>query len=117
MTTLVCEGGNTIYTLVTYQWDGEDDSFDLTSLEGIEVLKNLETLHAHVMVKGPVSLQPLRQLKKLRHLSLAYKSFTDYEALLEINTLESIGIQHVDNKNIALIVAALKEKGVTINYK
>lgn len=117
VTTLVCEGGNTIYTLVAYQWDGEDDYFDLTSLEGIEVLENLETLYAHVMVKGSISLQPLKQLKKLRHLSLAYKSFTDYEALLEIEALESVDIHCIGNKNIALVVAALEEKGVTINCK
>lgn len=41
VTDLVFDGGEDIYMMLYPDWDGEDDTFDVTSIGGIEKLKNL----------------------------------------------------------------------------
>lgn len=41
VTELVFDGGEDIYFMIYPDWDGEDDIFDVTSVEGIEKLNNL----------------------------------------------------------------------------
>ncbi len=39
---LCFDGGNDIYHLITPFWSGEDDQFDILSVDGFEELENLE---------------------------------------------------------------------------
>ncbi|MGH1338246.1 MAG: DUF6892 domain-containing protein [Aureispira sp.] len=111
---LSLDGGRDIYQLASYFWDGADDVFDITSLEGIEVLANLETIHLDVMVSGPISLKPLVALQKLRHLNLTYAHFTNYEALQEIPSLEKVTLSYVFDNDVSSIVEALDAKGMEV---
>lgn len=111
---LSLDGGRAIYQLATYFWDGEDEVFDITSLEGIETLVNLESIQFDHMVSGSISLKPLASLKKLRQVSLNYNHFIDYEALLDIASLEQVTLSFTHNKEVAPLVALLKAKGLTV---
>ncbi|MBL1226063.1 DUF6892 domain-containing protein [Enterococcus sp. BWR-S5] len=42
---LVFDGGSTIYSWLIPDWDGEDGSFDVTSVQGFEQLVNLKKVH------------------------------------------------------------------------
>jgi hypothetical protein len=46
-------GGHVTAHLVWSQWDGESDEFDITSLEGIEALRNLKRLEVSPLNKLP----------------------------------------------------------------
>ena len=50
ITTLWFDGGNDIYHLIRPFWSGEDDDFDILSVDGFEHLKNLESVHNHAMI-------------------------------------------------------------------
>jgi hypothetical protein len=41
---LCFDGGNEIYHLITPFWSGEDDQFDILSVDGFEALANLESV-------------------------------------------------------------------------
>lgn len=41
---LCFDGGNEIYHMLKPDWDGEDSLFDIVSVEGFQVLKNLKTV-------------------------------------------------------------------------
>lgn len=41
---LCFDGGNEIYDLICYCWDGEDSLFDITSIKGYELLPNLKSV-------------------------------------------------------------------------
>lgn len=41
---LTFDGGLEIYALMLPKWDGEDDTFDIHSIKGIEYLSNLKTV-------------------------------------------------------------------------
>ena len=111
---LSLDGGRDIYQFATYFWDGEDEVFDITSLEGIETLVNLELLQFDHMVSGSISLKPLASLKKLRQVSLNYNHFIDFEALLDINSLEQVTLSFTYNKDVSSIVDRLKAKGLAV---
>lgn len=42
VTELCFDGGNDIYGIIYPEWDGEDDLFTVESVEGFEILKNLQ---------------------------------------------------------------------------
>ncbi|MGH1338134.1 MAG: DUF6892 domain-containing protein [Aureispira sp.] len=50
ITQLSIDGGNSIYSLLNPLWDGEDDLYELTSINGIEELHNLEAIEVIAMV-------------------------------------------------------------------
>ncbi len=109
------DGGRAIYSIVSYSWDGEDDAFNITSLDGIEALQNLEVLDANTMLGASVSLQPLAQLHKLRQVSLNYKNFVDYEVLQAIESLESVTLTFTTGADVSAITNPLVAKGVNVD--
>jgi hypothetical protein len=58
ITTLQPDGGDLAYFYATTMWDGEDDQFDIHSIEGIERLVNLETFAPIAMISCPSAYNP-----------------------------------------------------------
>lgn len=57
---LCFDGGNEIYHILQPDWDGEDEFFDVTSVEGFEHLPNLMTVD-YISMAEPEVLEPLRE--------------------------------------------------------
>ncbi|KEY58861.1 hypothetical protein [Serratia sp. DD3] len=57
VTTLYFDGGSNIYFHIQPDWDGEDDSFDVQSIKGFEVLKNLTSV-SYASMCDEIILQP-----------------------------------------------------------
>lgn len=62
VTSLVTDGGSEIYTYIEYFWDGETDDYTISSLEGIEALRNLKHVRFISMVRDDIDLAPLKRL-------------------------------------------------------
>lgn len=67
------DGGMEIQHMVFLYWDGEDSTFDIRSLQGIEALAGLRTLSLSVAKLTDVA--PLAKLKKLRSFTLGVGEF------------------------------------------
>jgi len=57
---LCFDGGNEIYHILKPDWDGEDDLFDVISVEGFQNLKNLKTVD-YISMCYPKVLEPFKQ--------------------------------------------------------
>ncbi|MCJ7842809.1 ybaK/ebsC family protein [Lederbergia sp. NSJ-179] len=57
---LLFDGGHEIYHILKPDWDGEDDLFEIVSVEGFQYLKNLKTVD-YVSICDPKVLEPLKQ--------------------------------------------------------
>ncbi len=63
VTSLVLDGGNSIYPYIWRFWDGETDDFNIHSLEGIETLRNLKRVQFIALADpGRIDLSPLRRM-------------------------------------------------------
>lgn len=60
VTELCFDGGNEVYFIIKPDWDGEDDFFDVKSVEGFESLKNLKTVEYISMCEEGI-LDPIRE--------------------------------------------------------
>jgi hypothetical protein len=54
ITELCFDGGNEIYFYICPDWDGEDDCFDIHSIEGYKNLKNLKTVTYISMIEEDI---------------------------------------------------------------
>lgn len=61
------DGGDAIYAGLVPVWDGEDDRFDIGSLEDVYLLPNLERVSLFAMVSEGIDLGPLRDVPGLKH--------------------------------------------------
>lgn len=79
------DGASEVYQLTSLFWDGEDDAYDVSSFEGIEVCESLEAITVISMLseEAPISLLPLSKLPNLERLFLGQGSFKGVEALLD----------------------------------
>ena len=57
VTELCFDGGNDVYFLVQPDWNGEDDSFNISSVTGFERLVNLKEVE-YISMCHPETLQP-----------------------------------------------------------
>jgi hypothetical protein len=57
---LAPDGGDEVYAGLVPVWDGEDDRFDVASLEDVRLLPNLERVSLYAMVREGIDLTPLR---------------------------------------------------------
>ncbi|MEB2291928.1 ybaK/ebsC family protein [Priestia megaterium] len=57
---LCFDGGNEIYRILKPDWDGEDSSFDVLSVEGFQNLKNLKAVD-YISMCRPEVLEPFKQ--------------------------------------------------------
>ena len=88
------DGGDLAYQYATIAWDGEDEQFDISSLEGIEYLENLK-------VFAPSSMITMQGV--------------DYSPLLACKKLEKADVLYIrkDDKADA-VIKALHDKGVDV---
>ncbi|PEI73986.1 ybaK/ebsC family protein [Bacillus wiedmannii] len=57
---LCFDGGNEIYHILKPDWDGEDSLFDVISVEGFHILKNLKTVE-YISMCYPKVLEPFKK--------------------------------------------------------
>ena len=64
--TLNPDGGDLVYQFLTTSWDGEDEQFDISSLEGIEQLVNLKSFApSSMIISDGLDYAPLLACPKL----------------------------------------------------
>lgn len=64
------DGGDEIYAALIPVWDGEDDRFDVETLEDLRLLPNLERVSLYCMVSEGLDLTPLRDVATLTHANI-----------------------------------------------
>jgi hypothetical protein len=116
---------------INSQWDGEDNFFEIQSIEGIEYCKNVEKLSLQLgldplpwevkkwgLKKTHVNLQPLKELKNLQELVLE-GYVQNINSVLEISSLKKVKINsckilEVEEKKLDFedFMRKLNEKGV-----
>ncbi|MCU5337712.1 ybaK/ebsC family protein [Bacillus cereus] len=57
---LCFDGGNEIYHILKPDWDGEDSLFDVISVEGFQILKNLKSVE-YISMCYPKVLEPFKK--------------------------------------------------------
>ncbi|MBO0992713.1 ybaK/ebsC family protein [Bacillus sp. SD088] len=57
---LIFDGGHEIYHILKPDWDGEDNLFEVASIEGFQHLKNLKTI-VYVSTCSPEVLKPFEK--------------------------------------------------------
>jgi hypothetical protein len=83
--TLCPDGGDEIYAALVPIWDGEDDRFDIASLDDMALLPNLEKVSLYAMVKKGIDLRPLANVPKLKQVSVSLpQSWTTGREVLEV---------------------------------
>lgn len=112
-----------IHHNVWNQWDGECEYFDILSLEGIGVCKNLTELELLAMTDVE-DLSPLSSLIKLKALTIDNNNFGEIkvmkglETLLKLKELESVTIENIkvaSTEQLAALVKELEGRGVDVN--
>jgi hypothetical protein len=80
------DGGDEIYAALVPVWDGEDDRFDIETLEDLHLLPNLERVSLYCMVSEKLDLTPLRDVPGLTHvnINLAKDGKTGWNVLDEL---------------------------------
>ena len=64
------DGGDEIYAGLIPVWDGEDDRFDIDTLDDLRLLPNLERVSLYCMVSEGLDLAPLRDVATLTHANI-----------------------------------------------
>jgi hypothetical protein len=64
------DGGDEIYAALVPVWDGEDDRFDIGTLDDVHLLPNLERVSLYAMVSEGIDLTPLRDVATLTHVNI-----------------------------------------------
>ena len=73
ITELLPDGGDLAYVHAVNVWDGEDDLFDIGSIEGIEQLVNLERFEPIAMISQEgIDYAPILGCKKLRKVDMSF---------------------------------------------
>ncbi|MBI2896573.1 MAG: ankyrin repeat domain-containing protein [Deltaproteobacteria bacterium] len=112
------DGGNSVHHDVWPRWDGEDGTFDVTSLEGIGALTGLRSL----TFRGGWRVDdcaPLAALSKLERFSLLGGAL-DVEALLGLPALQHFlldAVQDAKSPENQQAIAALTARGVTVEVR
>lgn len=87
---LVLDGGNSAYPYVWFFWDGEDDSFDVRSLAGIEHCPNIKGLDLMSMIDA-VDLNDLLPPFQVETINAGVE-LRNIPALLQMPRLRSVRI-------------------------
>jgi len=94
VTSLQPDGGDLAYQHAMSVWDGEDDTFNITSLKGIEVLENLVEFSPIAMIgEDGIDYTPLLGCKKLQTVDMSFA---------------------VEAKSTERVLAALEKRGVDV---
>lgn len=68
------DGGDEIYAALVPVWDGEDDRFDIGTLDDVHLLPNLERVSLYCMASEGIDLTPLRDVATLTHVNINLSS-------------------------------------------
>lgn len=94
VTSLYPDGGDQCYMYLMNNWDGEDDTFDISSIEGIEHLPNLK-------IFDPVSMITADGI--------------DFAPFLKCEKLEEVNAEVMrDTEENRGVISQLKERGVEV---
>lgn len=114
-------GGPEVIEAICLEWDGEDDYFDIRSLDGIGICENITKISIEYLLAAK-NLSPLTELKKLESIRLIIgrAKIEDLSPLLEIGSLREVTIQDIGNnvlvtKEAKEVIRKLISKGVIIN--
>lgn len=96
ITSLQPDGGDLAYMNAMIVWDGEDEQFDISSLEGIEHLVNLEVFAPiAMMAEDGVDYRPLLGCKKLKRVDMSFATTTpDQDAVAEELVRRGVEVEH-----------------------
>jgi len=67
ITTFNPRGTENCYNLILKEWDGEDDTFDIKSLEGIELLTSMSTFGPYIL-RESVDISALLKCSALKYI-------------------------------------------------
>lgn len=87
VTSLSPDGGDLAYLYAMSEWDGEDDQFEIKSIEGIEHLVNLEEFTPLAMITA-VDYTPILGCKKLKLVDMSYAKTGKRGAAVKAELLE-----------------------------
>ncbi|NIB58269.1 MULTISPECIES: DUF6892 domain-containing protein [Rhizobium/Agrobacterium group] len=117
---LVLDGGNSAYPYVWFFWDGEDESFNVTSLSGIGHCPNIKSLDLTSMIET-VDLRDLLPPFQIENINAGVE-LVNVPALLDMPNLKSVRIlddqlygevMTPDHPN-RQVMETLKAKGVSV---
>lgn len=117
--TLNISSDSDIYRSIYPQWDGEDDYFAITSLDGIEICRNLKSLDilGIASLDQPLDLTALTYLPVLERFGLDGAFLADLQPLLDVPALKTLSLSHTTiapaKKNLH-IFPMLREKGIIV---
>jgi hypothetical protein len=114
------DGGSGIYHHIWHFWHGEDDTFDIRSLDGIEHCPNIRELGVASMVPS-VDIRLLTPLRRLAHLHIGV-DVAEIPALLDLAGLESVQILNdtvyaevtAPGHPTRAVMETLKQRGVRV---
>jgi len=111
---LVLDGGNEIYRYCFYFWDGETGEFDVASIAGIGLCRNLRAFHVSALTDA-VDAADLVGLDKLADVGLP-AICRHPEKLLALPALQKLSFFRGTIGDAALI-AELKARGVVVRIR
>ncbi len=116
VTFLEFDGGLVVYEYVFPFWDGESALFDISDLDDLRHLPNLERLSVISML-ATTDLKPLRTARRLERVSLGLTGeWQNLDALLGLPRLERVSLFKSDLRRWFRnpVLRALREKGVKV---
>jgi hypothetical protein len=84
---------NACYNLLVKEWSGEDDIFDIRTLDGIESLKNMSVFNPMGLMETEIDISALLRCKNLK---IVYRNFLP------------------DSESVHSVIEKLKMKGLQI---
>ena len=110
-----------IYDICNF-WDGEDEYFNIDSLENIDICKNLKEIKFFGLwsVEDLSPLKNLSKLEKLKITNFSETEITSLSPLLELPNLKQLHLSEVIFKNPAgenSVISELKKRGVEVAIK
>lgn len=108
------DGGDDVFHYVWTNWDGDDETFFVSSFDGIEACSSLEEISFDAGFRG-TDIAPLVSLPRLTEVKLrGPKRLPDIRPLLDIPGLRRVTISPEENAENRAVIAALKDNGVVI---
>ncbi len=108
------DGGNEIYPYCYKFWGGETDDFDVGSVKGIALCRNVTSLHCIALIRL-LDVADLVGLDKLAEIHLPEQPVNPHR-LLELPALKTLSFRRVSIVDAALL-AQLRAKGVAIRME
>jgi hypothetical protein len=108
------DGGDEIHHLIWESWDGEDETFDVHDLTGIEQCTALEQIEFTSGLSAS-DLTPLSSLQSLREAMLYGHRFDSLDPLRNLTALKKLSIYYVDTSATRAVLDELRHKGVDVS--